>query len=113
MPGRLANKTAFVTAAGQGIGRETALAFAAEGARVIATDVDEAKLHRIASDSIHTARLDVLARRGYRSGGDAMPVRSTYCSTVPASCTRARCWMRPKTSGNFAFDLNAARCSAP
>jgi 2-keto-3-deoxy-L-fuconate dehydrogenase len=60
MPGQLANKTAFVTAAGQGIGRETALAFAAEGARVIATDVDEAKVRQIASDSIHIARLDVL-----------------------------------------------------
>jgi 2-keto-3-deoxy-L-fuconate dehydrogenase len=56
----LANKTAFVTAAGQGIGRATALAFAAEGARVIATDVNEALVHQIASDRIHTARLDVL-----------------------------------------------------
>jgi 2-keto-3-deoxy-L-fuconate dehydrogenase len=60
MPGRLADRTAFVTAAGQGIGRETALAFAAEGARVIATDVDETKVRQIASDSIHTAKLDVL-----------------------------------------------------
>jgi len=60
MPGHLAEKTAFVTAAGQGIGRETALAFAAEGARVIATDIDEAKVHQIASDSIRSARLDVL-----------------------------------------------------
>jgi 2-keto-3-deoxy-L-fuconate dehydrogenase len=60
MPGRLADKTAFVTAAGQGIGRETALAFAAEGARVIATDVDEAKVRQIASDRIHTASLNVL-----------------------------------------------------
>ncbi len=60
MSGRLADKTAFVTAAGQGIGRETALAFAAEGARVIATDVDEAKVHQIASDKIHSANLNVL-----------------------------------------------------
>jgi 2-keto-3-deoxy-L-fuconate dehydrogenase len=60
MPGRLADKTAFVTAAGQGIGRETALAFAAEGARVIATDVDEAKVRQIASDRINTASLNVL-----------------------------------------------------
>jgi len=60
MPGPLAEKTAFVTAAGQGIGRATALAFAAAGARVIATDIDAAKLGSIASDSIRTARLDVL-----------------------------------------------------
>ncbi len=60
MTGSLSGKTAFVTAAGQGIGRATALAFAAEGARVIATDVNEAMVHQIASDRIHTARLDVL-----------------------------------------------------
>jgi 2-keto-3-deoxy-L-fuconate dehydrogenase len=60
MPGHLADKTAFVTAAGQGIGRETALAFAADGARVIATDIDEAKVRQIASDRIRTAKLDVL-----------------------------------------------------
>jgi 2-keto-3-deoxy-L-fuconate dehydrogenase len=60
MSGRLDGKTAFVTAAGQGIGRATALAFAAAGARVIATDVDEEKVHQIASDAIHTARLNVL-----------------------------------------------------
>ena len=34
---RLAGKTAFITAAGNGMGRAAALAFAAEGARVIAT----------------------------------------------------------------------------
>ena len=51
MSGHLADKTAFVTAAGQGIGRETALAFAAEGACVIATDIDEAKVRQIASES--------------------------------------------------------------
>ncbi|MEO8114731.1 MAG: SDR family oxidoreductase [Phenylobacterium sp.] len=38
--GRLAGKTAVVTAAGQGIGRATAELFAAEGARVVATDLD-------------------------------------------------------------------------
>jgi 2-keto-3-deoxy-L-fuconate dehydrogenase len=60
MSDQLANKTAFVTAAGQGIGRATALAFAAAGARVIATDIDAAKVQAIASDSISTASLDVL-----------------------------------------------------
>lgn len=39
MAGRLAGKVAFITAAGQGIGRATALAFAREGASVWATDL--------------------------------------------------------------------------
>jgi 2-keto-3-deoxy-L-fuconate dehydrogenase len=44
MTQRLEGKTALVTAAGQGIGRATAIAFALEGARVIATDIDSTKL---------------------------------------------------------------------
>lgn len=40
MGNRLANKTAFVTAAGQGIGRAIAELFAAEGASVVATDIN-------------------------------------------------------------------------
>jgi 2-dehydro-3-deoxy-L-fuconate 4-dehydrogenase len=56
----LEGKTAFVTAAGQGIGRATALAFAAAGAHVIATDVHEEKLLGLASAAIRTAKLDVL-----------------------------------------------------
>lgn len=57
---RLAGKTAMVTAAGQGIGRATALAFAAAGARVIATDIKDEAL--VALDSEHviaTEHLDV------------------------------------------------------
>jgi 2-keto-3-deoxy-L-fuconate dehydrogenase len=59
MTGRLAGKTAFVTAAGQGIGRAAALAFAREGATVFATDINEAALHSLAGDGITTRRLDV------------------------------------------------------
>ena len=58
MAGRLTGKTAFITAAAQGIGRATALAYAAEGARVIATDLNEAKLAEIAGDSIAVHRVD-------------------------------------------------------
>jgi 2-keto-3-deoxy-L-fuconate dehydrogenase len=60
MTDRLTGKRAFVTAAAQGIGRATALAFAAEGATVFATDLNEAKLAEIAAPSIRTAKLDVL-----------------------------------------------------
>jgi 2-keto-3-deoxy-L-fuconate dehydrogenase len=55
---RLKGKACLVTAAGQGIGRATAVAMAAEGARVVATDIDEGKLAGL--DGIETARLDVL-----------------------------------------------------
>ena len=55
---RLAGKTAFVTACGQGIGRATALAFAAEGATVIATDLNGDKAAEIAGPQIRTFALD-------------------------------------------------------
>ena len=50
---RLANKTALITAAGQGIGRATAERFAAEGARVIATDIDASKLEGLRGAEAH------------------------------------------------------------
>ena len=60
MGSRLAGKTVLLTAAAQGIGRASALAFADEGARVIATDVDEEKLAELAGGAgIETRRLDV------------------------------------------------------
>jgi 2-keto-3-deoxy-L-fuconate dehydrogenase len=59
MAGRLAGKKAFVTAAGQGIGRATAEAFLAEGARVVATDLDEKKLAGLKEMGAETRRLDV------------------------------------------------------
>jgi 2-dehydro-3-deoxy-L-fuconate 4-dehydrogenase len=61
MSSTLARKTAFVTAAGQGIGQAIARALAAAGASVVATDLDEAKLAALASPAVRTARLDVLA----------------------------------------------------
>ena len=61
MGSRLAGKTAVITAAGAGIGRAAALAFAAEDARVWATDIDEPALAALgeADRRIATRRLDV------------------------------------------------------
>lgn len=60
MTQRLAGKKAFVTAAGQGIGRAIAEAFVREGATVIATDLNEALLATLKSPVITTRKLDVL-----------------------------------------------------
>jgi 2-keto-3-deoxy-L-fuconate dehydrogenase len=60
MSGRLKGKTAFCTASGAGIGRAVAVAFAREGAKVIATDIDMAKLKGLREDGIaETHLLDV------------------------------------------------------
>ena len=56
MTSRLAGKTALITAAGQGIGRATAEAFAREGARVIATDINP----RLLQDLAHTPNITSL-----------------------------------------------------
>lgn len=57
--GRMDGKRALVTAAGQGIGRAAVLAMACEGARVIATDVNEAALASLAAEGIETRVLNV------------------------------------------------------
>ena len=57
--GRLAGKRALITAAGQGIGRATALAMANEGAHVIATDVNADALATLQHDRIETRLLNV------------------------------------------------------
>jgi 2-keto-3-deoxy-L-fuconate dehydrogenase len=60
MAGRLAGKTAFITAAAQGMGQAAALAFARQGASVWATDVNAQQLKAMEGrDGIRTRQLDV------------------------------------------------------
>ena len=67
--GRLAGKTALVTAAGQGIGRASALAMAAAGAHVLATDINEETLSALdGHEGITTSTLNVLDRASVIDG---------------------------------------------
>ena len=61
MAGRLKNKKTLITAAGQGIGRATVLAFASEGAQILATDIDQDSLDSLKKEcpEIETRVLDV------------------------------------------------------
>ena len=71
---RLEGKTALVTAAGQGIGRASALAMAAEGATVWATDINEKLLASYAGiPNIHTASLDVMDKSAIQKRIGGMP----------------------------------------
>lgn len=58
--GRLDGKTCLVTAAGQGIGRASASSMLAEGAKVYATDVNEAAFEELAAEGLDTFKLDVM-----------------------------------------------------
>lgn len=103
MAQRLSGKTAFVTAAGQGIGRAIAEAFVREGARVVATDLNEALLATLQGCTVQ--RLDVLDADAIRAAAarhGPVDVLVNAAGFVHAGtvldCTEAD-W-------TFAFDLN-------
>lgn len=105
MSNRLAGKRAFITAAAQGIGRATALAFAAEGATVLATDKDAAKLADLKAPGLTTRPLDVLdpaaIEAAVKEAGriDILFNCAGYVhQNTVLTCTEAE-W-------DFAFDLN-------
>jgi 2-keto-3-deoxy-L-fuconate dehydrogenase len=75
MGGRLSGKRCFVTAAGQGIGRAAAIAMAAEGATVIATDRDAHKVGELGARGITHMPLDVLDDQAVeRAAREAGPI---------------------------------------
>jgi 2-keto-3-deoxy-L-fuconate dehydrogenase len=103
MAGRLAGKTALVTAAANGIGRAMAEAFVREGATVWATDIDIAKLDGIGA--AHTAKLDVLKTDEVEALGretgpiDILANAAGYVHAGTIFQTTDRDW-------EFSFDLN-------
>jgi len=103
MAGRLAGKRAVITAAAQGIGRSSAEMFAAEGAEVIATDIEEGKLAGLMG--CITRRLDVTdAEAVRRFVADTGPVDVLFnCAGYVHNGTILDCEERDWA---FSFDLN-------
>lgn len=101
--GRLDGKTCLVTAAGQGIGRASALAMAAEGARVIATDVNEAALATFTG--VETRLLDVRDPDAIAATVDAVGAPDVLfnCAGFVANGTILEC---DEEEWAFSFDLN-------
>lgn len=103
---RLKGKAVLVTAAGQGMGRAAALAMAAEGAQVLATDVKPELLQAFAGvANIRTAPLDVLDRVAIERTIEAMPALTVlfncagYVFNGTILQTEDRDW-------DFSFNLN-------
>ncbi|MHB0952384.1 MAG: SDR family oxidoreductase [Allorhizobium sp.] len=102
----LQDKHVLVTAAAQGIGRASALAFARAGAKVLATDVNETALASLAGEpGIRTKRLDVLDDEAVRAVvGDFGDVDVLFnCAGFVHSGSILD---MPDSDLDFAFDLN-------
>jgi 2-keto-3-deoxy-L-fuconate dehydrogenase len=107
MTGRLAGKTAFITAAGQGIGRASAIAMAREGAKVIATDVNAKLLAALdGTPGITTQVLDVLDDAAVERAIAALPPLDVMfnCAGYVHHGSILDC--TPK-DWDFSFNLNA------
>jgi 2-keto-3-deoxy-L-fuconate dehydrogenase len=103
MTQRLSNKIALVTAAGQGIGRATALAYAREGARVIATDINPALLTGLEGCATHELDVtdpDAIAALAAELGGvDILFNCAGYVDSGTILDCDDKAW-------DFSFDLN-------
>lgn len=105
--GRLEGKTVLITAAAQGIGRSSALACAAAGARVIATDINQALLDSLAAEhaSIQTAVLDVRDAAAVAALAARTPALDALfnCAGMVANGSMLEC---TEADWDLSFDLN-------
>ena len=85
---RLNNKNIVVTAAAQGIGRATAIAYSKEGANVVATDINEEKLNELKAENsnITTEVLDSTNKEAVENFSQSIKDgRFISCSWICAS----------------------------
>ena len=105
--GRLAGKRVLMSAAGQGIGRASALMMAAEGARVFATDINPdtlAQLKADASGDLEVFEMDVLDQDAIKAGVErAQPNVLFNCAGFVHNGTIEEC---TNDEWDFAFNLN-------
>ncbi len=107
MTQQLSNKVAFVTAAGQGIGRAICEAFIAQGAQVIATDLDAGKLTGLAAarsealDVRSTVAVEALAGAVIKAFGP--PDILVNCAGFVHHGSALQCG---EADWDFSFDLN-------
>lgn len=103
--GRLTGKTVIVTAAGQGIGRASALAMVREGARVIATDIDTDALHVLSGEGLETYMLDVRDVTAIRAMAEAVGAPDVLfnCAGFVAQGTILEC---DEDQWDFSVNLN-------
>jgi 2-keto-3-deoxy-L-fuconate dehydrogenase len=102
----LAGKRALVTAAAQGIGRATALVFAAEGAEVTATDINADRLEELAgTPGITARRLDVLDAQAVNALAAELPPLDVLCN-VAGFVHHGSILECPEEDWDFSFDLN-------
>ena len=102
---RLAGKTCLVSAAAHGIGRESALAMAREGARVIATDINAKALDGLKADGLETRILDVRSPDSINAAvAETGPPDVLFnCAGFVANGTILDC---PEDEWAFSLDLN-------
>ena len=105
MSGMLAGKRAIITAAAQGIGRASVEAYVREGAQVIATDINEAKLAELKGPNVEVRRLDVLDKAAIEAfAAEAGPVDILFnCAGFVHGGTVLE---TSEADYDFAFDLN-------
>ena len=103
---RLTGKTALVTAAGQGIGKAAALAMAAQGAKVFATDLNPSLLEGYAGvANVSTAVLDVMDKAAIQGLVAGLP-KLDILFNCAGYVHNGSILQATDDEWNFAFDLN-------